>query len=212
MREMTWPERLLLTYLGMLGVSLYVVAWDPDWSSMDSSDVVALVAVIASAAVGGAGLLSGTVIAKASRTHATEMAIQDRRQARLEAAYVELLTFAAAVGSWAQALLPPVNGDPNDPARDAPSLPEPAQEWSMTAKVAAFGSKDVQQSLERWRLALREVQAKVRLVQLRDQRGSGDWFEPWGALEDDAKPAERRARERLQELVANELNELPRSR
>lgn len=203
-----WPERLMVTLMIGLAIALYIAMWNPDWSAMDASDAVALVAVIASGIVGLAAVISSVFVAKADRTHAAQMAIQDRRQARLESAYVELLTFAAAVGAWAQALLPAVDGDPADPARDAPPLPDRADEWSMTAKVAAFGSTEVQGALEAWRMALHEVQHQVRKVQLRGARDSGDWFEPWAELDDTAKPAEVDARRRLQVLVAVEFNEL----
>jgi hypothetical protein len=187
---------------------MYVIAWNPDWSAMDSSDVVALASVVASAIVGTAALVTGVFVAKAERVHAAQLAIQDRRQARLESAYIELLTFAAGVGAWAQALLPAVDGDPADPARDAPKPPGEGEEWSMTAKVSAFGSDAVRDALENWRQTLHEVQGKVRQVQLRDRAGSGNWIEPWGELDQSAKPAELQARRRLQELVADELDEL----
>jgi len=203
-----WAETTLLLTLGFLGLALFVAMAEPKWSGMDSSDVVALVAVVVSGALGLAGLLSSYITSGKDRAHAARMAIQDRRQARLETAYVELLKFAAGVGAWAQSLLPVVNGDPSDPARDAPKPPGHDDEWSITAKVAAFGSPEVRGALEDWRLALREVQMLVRRVQIRDQRDDPNWADPWAELDDRAKPAEKAARTRLEDLVSGELNEL----
>lgn len=207
MRRRAWPERVVVGLLAALGVALYVVAWSPDWGSMDTSDVVALTAVVAAVIVGVAGLVCGVLIAKTDRRKAAELAIQDRRQARVEDAYVELLTFVAAAGAWAQALLPAAS-DPADPARDAPALPEAADEWSMTAKVAAFGSAEVRRALEEWRDSLTEVRRRVRTVQQRDDRGPADRVERWRELDEQAKPAERVARSRLEALVAAELDAL----
>ncbi len=109
----------MLVTLGLLGVALFVTAADPNWSDMEPSDVVALTAVLVSGVLGLASLFSSYSVSGKDREHAARMAIQDRRQARLETAYVELLRFAAGVGAWAQGLLPVVNGDPSDPARDA---------------------------------------------------------------------------------------------
>ena len=175
---------------------------------MEAHDVVAVVAVITSAIVGIAGVVTGTVVARADRVQAAQMAIHDRRQARLEGAYIELPIFAETVGAWAQALLPAVNGDPADPERDAPALPEPATEWSMRAKVAAFGSSEVQNALEGWGRSLRDVRREVVLVQRRRGTGDGNYLEPWIRLDETAKPAEVAARKRLQQCVAQELDEL----
>ncbi len=78
----------------------------------------------------------------------------------------------------------------------------------MTAKVAAFGSTQVRAALEDWRLALHEVQLLVRQVQLRDQHGDPNWIDPWAELDAKAKPAEKAARTKLEDLVSAELNEL----
>lgn len=207
-RRWWWAEKVLLVLMGLLALTLYVVAWSPDWGAMSGSEVVALVAIIAAAIIAAAALVATVVISRTDRTQAAELAIRDRRQARLEDAYVEVLRFTAAAGAHNDALLPPMDGIPTDPARDAPPLPDAADEWSMTAEVAAFGSNEVQDALQTWRAALDDVRRLVHEVRLREQRGSGDWITAWAQLDNAARPAEVGARSRLHELVAVELDEL----
>lgn len=207
-RRWWWAEKVLLVTMGLLALTLYLVAWSPDWSAMSESGAVALVAIIAAAIVAAAALVSMVLVSRTDRTQAAELAIRDRRQARLEDAYVELLRFMAAAGAHTDALLPAVDGLPVDPARDAPPLPDAADEWSMTAKVAAFGSNEVQDALQTWRACLDDVRRLVHEVRLREQRGSGHWVEAWAQLDDAARPTEVGARRRLHELVATELDEL----
>lgn len=92
-----WPAFGRRSALGLFagsGAALFVALLEPDWKRMDSSDVVALVAVLVSGVVGVASLISGQFSASKDRQLAAALAQQDRRQARLESAYVELLTFA----------------------------------------------------------------------------------------------------------------------
>jgi uncharacterized membrane protein YjgN (DUF898 family) len=53
MGELKWPESLVVGYLSGLGIAMYVVAWNSDWSAIHSVVVVALLAAISSAIVAG---------------------------------------------------------------------------------------------------------------------------------------------------------------
>jgi len=50
-----WPQRLVAGYLAGLGLAVYVVAWNPGWSGIHSSVVVAMTVVISSVLVGVRG-------------------------------------------------------------------------------------------------------------------------------------------------------------
>lgn len=186
---------------------------------VDASDVIALTSVVAGSVVALGGLAAGYVSGAKDRTQAVEMAERDRLQARLESTYVELLTFAEEVGmGWAQMVLPMVGGDPDNPTAGLPEMPDIKTEAAVRAKTAAFASDEVRQALDAWRQVLRDIRAKVMLIQLRASRsdlgrpGPGDeefdWTAVWGELETESRPAEQKARAELQRIAARELRAL----
>lgn len=181
------------------------------------SDTVALTSVIASGVLGAGGLTVAVTSGFLDRKQTRTLAREQRHQARLEVAYVELLTFVEEIGMWCQTILPMIGGDPANPEAVV-QMPEPQREVAVMARTVAFASPTVRDALEEWRVAIRGVYAQVTLVRMRrttaDQwhgtaamaEDGADWSGAWSDLETVARPAELDARKALQAAIAAELN------
>lgn len=155
--------------------------------------------------------------ANRDRVQAVELEYHRRRQARLEVAYVDLLTYTEEVGAWAQTILPALGGKPESPEAliEPPSV---ERECAVRAGTAAYASEEVRQAITAWRDSMTEVRQKVLLVQLRWRESAKhegtkfaaedycDWTTPWGELEKTSRAREANARASLQSAVAHELD------
>ena len=132
--------------------------------------------------------------ARADRVRAAQMAIHDRRQRRSR---VRTSSCSSSPKRWrlAQALLPAVNGDPADPERDAPALPEPEPN-GRCGEGRRLRLQRGPDCTEGWGRSLRDVRREVVLVQRRRGPGTGT---PGAVdqVDETAKPAEVAARKRL---------------
>lgn len=176
--------------------------------------------------VGVAGIFGTWLTGKQSRdqalktleeqlSHERLQAREAREQARLEAAYVELLKMAEQVGNWAQMVEPVVQlGEP--PAIPLPSLDIQAD---VAALVNAYSSRAVRQRQEDWEAVVKQMIRQVELVEweklhppsVGDPRLDRPYAaSPRGAL-DLLRPQEAQTRRALAEHVRAELCSLYRS-
>ena len=80
--------------------------------------------------------------------HERAMALEARRQQRLEQAYVELLTYLAGHAAWARGVRPLVATAVTVTQAQDPLVDEQANR--VEALVAAYGSEEVLQLLDEW--------------------------------------------------------------
>jgi hypothetical protein len=148
------------------------------------------VSPVVSGVVGLGGLTFGWRIAAGGRRH--EVA-QWHRERRADA-YVELLEVAEDVGHVVAVVFPLLDRDPPQPV---PDLPTGERQGRARARVAAFGSPKVKAAAERWREAattgLRAAEAVAR-----DEDDAR-------RLLDEARTAEREAREHLNHTIEADL-------
>jgi hypothetical protein len=164
---------------------------------------------IGTAAVGALGIVATYTSGVSSRRHESHRDAVTRRAN----AYIEVLTIAEHVGNWAQRVRPLVD---TTPPRDPPPLPDLNQQVRAQALMAAFGSDQVRDLLDRWRETVNEVSRADILIGFESQRrgepremrgepikiGNQD---PWLALEQTLRPAEAAARGALGKRINQEL-------
>lgn len=170
------------------------MAWE--WAPPAATTIAAILGV------------SGTFIAgERIRQSGLRQAREQRRQQRLEVAYIEVLTLTERVSHWVALTLPIL-----DDGTTAPALPDPPDQARSTALLKAHGSKEVDQLFWEWRKAVQEFIGAVnviRAVKADKVRGAGDSgikvHDLYVKLEERLRPAERRARNELAAWMAGEL-------
>jgi hypothetical protein len=166
--------------------------------------------------VGLGGLLVAGLGGWRDRVATRDLADRERRQNRLADAYVDLLDLCLRVGYWASQLRP-ITAPPD---YQPPEPPTTDEQTRVRAKLAAYGSRAVQDLHEAWHSSVQAIVKADLQVALRlgaDDRHNryspkpGDdvlWrdpTEPWAKIYDEYLPAEKAAREALIATVADEL-------
>lgn len=151
------------------------------------------------AAVGIAGIAGTWLTARQGFSNQRQLALDARRQDRLENAYVGLLEMVERVGHWAQIAYPLLDSNPPAPVPELPSLEEQAH---TEALVRAFGSNEVLTLMEVWRNMVQKMLAADRIIQ------SGHEYEAETSPRAEffqLKPQEAGARKAIADQVAAEL-------
>jgi hypothetical protein len=175
-------------------------------------DAVALTSVLASGAVGLAGVMSAVAGGSLDRRHQRLLAAEARQQARLEDAYVDLLKFVKRVNLFLTASWPP--GDPE--WRPAPGrVPSAEEHANVAAVVAAYGSREVRAAEKVWwQTASRSLVLSGRLHRLdaiRSMASQESWLDSWEEAQQDfwtSQDSVMTSAENLIELVNGELRHL----
>lgn len=155
--------------------------------------------------------------AELDREATKQLADRERKQQRLADAYIEALDLCGRVAFWASQLRPilaPSDYEPPDP-------PPIDEQLRVRAKLAAYGSSEVQRLYEDWSKAVHAVVREDGVVRHRLEQASRhanytptrldedlswkDATEPWARIHDEHLPELKRATEALQNAAAKEL-------
>jgi hypothetical protein len=122
--------------------------------------------------------------------HERVMALDARRQDRLEQAYIELLAFLAHHAAWAKSVQPKLG------PIEAPD-PLPRQEvWRVDALVEAHGSPEVRGLMREWRMhagKLADADITIKMMQERmDELGMNQQLQDQWLREQEAIPTYRK--------------------
>jgi hypothetical protein len=169
-----------------------------------------VVASVSTGTVGVVGIWLTWLSGKQGRDHAETIAGQklaherllakeERRQQRLENAYIEFLDKSERVGHWAQISYPLFDSNPPAPVPPLPTLEEQAR---VDALVKAFGSDEVLTLAETWRSIVLKMIKCDRLIKM----GLEHEIERSPRVDfAELQPQEREAREAIADQVAAEL-------
>jgi hypothetical protein len=171
-------------------------------------DVVALSAVLVSGVVGVAGTVATTWTTRQSM----QLTRENRKQQRIEDAYLKVLAGVEAEGQWAGAHVRAlIEASDPDARYQPPSLtkPTPDDRPVMAARIGAFGSTEVKQAYAKWLDAIAKIEEEhARLIWELEQDGDPWARSSWNDLQSLATtliPAEKVARDALSERIAAEL-------
>ena len=156
----------------------------------------------AGGAVLGAGLgaLTTWLVGKGTRDHAARLARVERQQQRKAEAYVELLELLEHIGQWQWGVQPMIDfGEPKHP------LPEADRQARMRALVTAYGSTELKQLHASYHATIQSIISTARNIDLARDNSHFNEPELRLKLEAELRPAERRIREQIGDVVANEL-------
>jgi hypothetical protein len=160
--------------------------------------------IISGAVVGAGGLFVAGIGDWRNRVSDHQLAEVERKQRRLEEAYVDLLSIAELTGQWAQLVAPMLETNPPQPVPDLPSMADQAR---VAAVLGAFGSKEVQDLRAQWIAVVREqIHAVEGLAWSKKFPGSpsldvGEYY----VKVHENRPREVAAREAMVARVAKEL-------
>ncbi len=127
-------------------------------------------------------------MAREARSHEQVIAREARRQERLQQTYIELLTYLSHYLDWAESVRPMVGSVP------APEPLPPQERWRMAALVAAHGSPEVLELLDRWnerRAKIHNADAMNRLLER--SRNPSQQFDDEAMREHSALPGYKQA-------------------
>lgn len=185
--------------------------------AMTPEQTLALWSVISGGAVGLAGVLLAGLSGWRDRKHAKDLAERDRKQRRLEDAYLGMMVMCDKVGNWCARVCPVVaNG------QDSPPFPDLDTQILARSKLNAYGSDTAKAAFETWMETVNQVIRADRLIGLRLAASKGhesaasvqppgtdrsymDYLTPWQQLESELRPAEVQYRKALTQVLAGEL-------
>lgn len=174
-------------------------------------------APIAGAVVGVAGIAAGLLTSRATRRHDAEMerlrqreANQERRDQLVVDTYLDLLTMADHVGWWVSTVPDADNAD----TAEAPPFPVLDDQPRVRAKLAAFGSDEVQRRWAAYTVVAVMIRKHVEgAAQPDDGTGtsSNEGTTSSRGLTDEMRQSERNAMRALSDQIAKELGRRRRS-
>ncbi len=173
--------------------------WVPPVATAVGVGVVGVVGLTLTWYSGKQGRDHAEKVAKDTFAHQRMLAGQERKQQRLENAYIELLDVAEQTGHWAQISYPLFDTHPPAPVPPLPTLEAQAR---VDALVKAFGSTEVLACADRWRTVVLKLIKEDRLIKMGlehevEHSPRGRFFE--------LQKEERATREALGNQVAIEL-------
>lgn len=137
--------------------------------------------------------------------HERRMAVEARRQERLDQAYIALGEYLSRFGDWAMSVQPFIG-----PISAPDPLPA-GERWRIESLVTAYGSVEVQGLLERWGECARRIENADVVIRM-----ASESRDPGGALDrealrekhaiEDYRKAMRDAADAIRDQMRAELN------
>jgi hypothetical protein len=145
------------------------------------------------------------------RRHEAVLAAEQRRQERLAALYVDLIAYAWFIRDWADRTKPIISGAGDPPP---PPPPDDVERRRLTARLQAFGSRDIRGKLVALSALASRFESAVAQLDFEEQNPGRQGPTRWGELRreiDETRKEIRVAVDELGDAVNGELSSGPRS-